>query len=130
MSLSNADILKLAQAWIELYQLPDTSESRGRLFWAYEQLENLVRHDPEDAWHVIQCIRKLDGSDVIISNLAAGPLEDILVAYGTNLIERIEILAKEDPQLCRLLGGVWQNAIPESVWLRIKRIVQERFGST
>ena len=54
--------------------------------------------------------------------LAAGPLEDLLVAHGAQFIDRVEALADHDAQFKKLLGATWQNAMPATLWSRIKAV--------
>jgi hypothetical protein len=112
----------IADAWIRLYHLPVESEERDRNFWAFMRLSDLVRTDPEAAWLVIQEILRKDTGDVILSNLGAGPLEDLLVAHGERVIDRIEERAARDSTFKKLLGVVWKNAMSEHVWKRIKTV--------
>jgi hypothetical protein len=59
----------------------------------------------------------------VLGNLAAGPLEDLLVYQGPLIIDKVEALAAADPAFRRLLSGVWRNQIREDVWERIQRLV-------
>jgi hypothetical protein len=113
---------QIAETWITLYYLPEESEEREKNFWSYERLDELCRDDPEAAWSVIEAILRRDSSDVILSNLGAGPLEDLLAAHGARFIDRIEQRAAKDEKLRKLLGMVWRNEIPEDVWKRIKAV--------
>jgi hypothetical protein len=55
-----------------------------------------------------------------LQHLAAGPLDDLLAAHGSALIERIETEARRNPAFNLLLGGVWQNTMSPDVWGRIQ----------
>src|SRR3954452_24388976 len=72
---------EIADAWIDLHQLPEDSPGRQEKFWSFDRLWELVHDDPEAAWNIIQIIRQ-EGSELILSNLAAGPLEAPLVTHG------------------------------------------------
>jgi hypothetical protein len=63
----------IADAWIKLHHLPEESEERERNFWAFMRLSELIRDDPEAAWSVIGKMLERDTSDVILSNVGAGP---------------------------------------------------------
>jgi hypothetical protein len=91
-------------------------------FWAYSKLCDLCDDDPEICLKAIEIIRSKDGSEKILSNLAAGPLEDLLSQHGEIFIERFEKMAKVDAQFKKLLGAVWQNSIPDHIWKRIKSV--------
>jgi hypothetical protein len=116
------EIQQIAQTWIEIDRLPEDSEELDAKFWAFERLSNLVRHDPEEAWKVIEAMRRLDRSDAILANIAAGPLENLLVYHGDKFIDRFEILAQSDQQFRKLLGAVWQNDMSDALWIRVKAI--------
>jgi hypothetical protein len=70
----------------------------------------------------LDAIRDLDGSDLILSNLAAGPVEDILVLHGEEFIGRVEVWSRRDPQFRKLLGAVWQNDMTDEVWRRLQAV--------
>jgi hypothetical protein len=113
---------EVAEAWIRRHLLPENSAQKDELLWAWEMLDDLIRHSPEEAWRIIELIRTLDGSDIILSNLGAGPLEDLLAKHGPAFIERIEEGARRDEQLRRVLGVVWRNEIRQDIWDRLKAI--------
>ena len=121
MPLDLDEMSKIADAWIELTRLPENSAEREGKFWSWERLHELIDQDPETAWSIIQIIRR-EGSDLVLSNLAAGPLEDLLVAHGKQFIDRLETLAKRDAEFKKLLGAVWQNAMPPNLWKRMKAV--------
>lgn len=58
-------------------------------------------------------------------NLAAGPLETLLVRHGRDVLERVEAEAKSNPSFKDLLDGVWGNAIDEAVWERVQALLRE-----
>lgn len=120
--MTEANLQKIAETWITLYYLPEDSQERRENFWAFNELVGLCNDDPESCWKVIHLIRQLDGNDKILANLAAGPLEDLLVYHGNDFIDRIESLAKKDPQFKKLLGAVWQRDTPDSIWKRVKAV--------
>ena len=70
---------------------------------------------------------KLDSSEKILANIAAGPLEDLLVYHGEKFIDRVEEAAQSDPVFKKMLGAVWQNAIPDDVWNRVKAVAGPSF---
>lgn len=60
-------------------------------------------------------------SDYQLASLASGPLEDLLAKHGGNFIERIERAASNNDKFRETLVGVWQNEIPEDVWIRVEK---------
>lgn len=120
------EIRALAEAGIE-WQLLDRKRGNDPKFWAWQRLHELVWSEPEEAWKVIEAIRQANGSDLIIANLAAGPLEDLLATHGEQFIERVETLSRRDAQFRRLLGGVWRSSISEKVWTRLRAVAGPPF---
>ncbi len=121
------DKQKLVAAWIALHYAKPKSPEYDDNFWAFTALSDLCETNPDLCWELIDEIRRNDGSDVILANLAAGPLEDLLVQHGSRFIERIEKQAKNDEQYRKLLGAMWQNDIPDDVWKRVKRVAGPSF---
>lgn len=94
--------------------------------WAENRLSGLIRQRPidddslQEVWDVLLTISQRSLSDKAIGCFAAGPLEDFLAHHGEAIIERVEVQARCDPDFKHLLGGVWQNAMSETVWKRVQ----------
>lgn len=132
VNVNEADVGELAATWIKLQKAPRDSRQarRDRLdayFWSFEKLGDLIQKDPDAVWEVIQKIRDLDSTDLILANLAAGPVEDLLVYHGERFIDRVVVRARRDPVFRKLLGAVWRNEIPESVWKKLRAIAGPTF---
>ena len=91
--------------------------------WASRRVSEMSRTDPAAALEVIRDIQRRNPPPRVLANLAAGPLEDLLVYKGPEIIDQIEILAQEDPAFRRLLGGVWRNQIHGDVWNRVQALI-------
>lgn len=117
MPLHDDEIRSLSETWIE----------NQLTFWAWKRLDELTESEPEEAWRVIEAIRHTNGTDFILGNLGAGPLEDLLSDHGDQFIDRVEALALRDAQFRKLLGAVWQNRISEKVWSRIRAVAGPSF---
>ena len=94
-------------------------------FEAHAQLDELVSDEPERAWPVIcEIVRRVAPADEdILSYVAAGPLEDLLVRHANTFIDRIEELARRDAHFRRALSGVWGwNRIPSDVRARLNKL--------
>jgi hypothetical protein len=48
-------------------------------------------------------------------------LEDLLAVYGPQFIERVELEAERNARFNHLLGGVWQNEMPQEIWARVQK---------
>lgn len=118
--MSDFDGESLSAAWLAWHHAAKGSSAKDEHFWAFETMADLCHDDPETCFELIEKIRKADGSDWILANLAAGPLEDLLSQHGARFIDRIETLARQDPQMRRLLGGIWRSDIPDAIWHRVQ----------
>ncbi|RXH39853.1 DUF6869 domain-containing protein [Bradyrhizobium zhanjiangense] len=67
-------------------------------------------------------ILKIEANPVLLSLLAAGPLEDVISA-GT--IDRIEREARVNERFRDLLGGVWYYRAPDDVRTRLDALIGE-----
>ena len=119
----------LIDTWIARYKVKGESENFGEdsTYWAYKELDDICRNEPDLCWELILEILRSDQSSRVLSNLAAGPLEDLLVRHGTEIIARIESQAKKDPLFNHLLGGVWKNAISDEVWDRLQAVTKAKW---
>jgi len=92
------------------------------LLWAWEEVDELVHSKPQKAWEFILKILEADSSETILSNLAAGPLEDLLSEHGEKFIDEVELKARQNPKFTKLIMGVWQGSMSAQVWSRIKAL--------
>lgn len=111
---------ELVEAWIALCRLDPKSEARDAHFWAFEALDDMVRDDPERALAVVVAIQDRDGSMAVLANVAAGPLEDLLVYHGERMVDRIVALGRSNQRFRTMLQMVWKNAMSDAVWDRIQ----------
>ena len=124
-------IEKVAEEW-RVHTLRFGQESYDPDLSAFE-LDNLCHDDPELALQVIlRIIMSVDSKDLsatsendaktLLSNLGAGPLEDLLVYHGTRVIDIIERSAREDKRVAWTLGNTWRNSIPREIWERVQKV--------
>lgn len=124
---AKVDMPKLVKDWIALQYAEAGSQTHKDNFWAFTTLSDWCEEAPDLCWEAVGEIRRTDGSDKILANLASGPLEDLLVQHGPQYIDAIEKLASHDEQFRKLLGAVWQNNIADDVWVRLKRVAGPTF---
>jgi hypothetical protein len=120
--------LKLAKAWIA--HTKEFRETRGDTehWWAAEKIWEMERNEPESLWTLILLIHSSAPEDaVIVENLAAGPLEMLLVHHGSKMIGLVEEEAERNLRFANLLGGVWKNQMTDEIWARVQA-VQDRVG--
>ena len=94
-------------------------EPSKELIWASSELFDAVLHDPDSAWQLILDIIKKDSSEMILSDVGAGPLEDLLSYHAERFIDRVEAEARTNQAFRTALSGVWQSDIPGAIWARI-----------
>ena len=122
-----AECERVARDWVALQYAARRSATYDELFLAWEQLDDLVHHDPETAWVIIGLIWQLDQTEKVLASLAAGPVEDLLVYHGELIIDRAVATARQEPVFRKLLGAVWRNRIAAPVWARLRQIADPSF---
>jgi hypothetical protein len=128
VSYGSESLHRIAEGWLAYQRSAQTGPSgvvqlppSDAHFEFVEQVDELVRSEPEFAWLVIQTIFAASQNDLERACLAAGPLEDLLAKHGEVFIERIEKAAAADDDFRELLVGVWRNVIAPQVWERLQR---------
>jgi hypothetical protein len=117
---------KVVSDWIALQHLGHSHEKADALWYAWEAVYQATTDDPDSLWTFILDALRSDSSGHLMSNLAAGPLEDLLSAHGPAYIERIEAEARSNPLFASLLGGVWQSDIRDDIWARVQAVWDRR----
>lgn len=116
------EIEKIAKAWIEMWSYEVNAPERDNYEWV-EDFEYEATHEkPENGLKMILEILAHNPNDRVIEVLAAGPLEDLLAYHGETIIEKIEEEAESNKSFANLLGGVWQNMMPNHIWERIQKV--------
>ncbi|KAA9002259.1 hypothetical protein FJU31_05130 [Stenotrophomonas cyclobalanopsidis] len=113
MTSDEARIAKIAEARVQFNRLAIRVRERNSLVETLDQVDDIIRRDPAEGWMFIQAVRQMDLDTSLLSNLAAGPLEDFLIAHGETEIARVEHLAERDTAFRYLLGLIWKNAMPD-----------------
>ena len=115
------ELNEIVNAWIAAEEAEQGSPVSESNWWAVSQvIDWSLERQGERLWEFITAAYKRDLSDKVISSLAAGPLEDLLAKQGPEFIERVEELARKDPQFNYLLGGVWRNTMTDEIWQRVQ----------
>jgi hypothetical protein len=114
-------IPQLARAWVEQYSKSD--RDRDDNFFVLLDFERDLREDdPDRAIDLILKILDIETNPVLLSMLAAGPLEDVI---SMNTIDRIEREAAVNKRFHDLLGGVWYFRAPEELKARLDALIGE-----
>lgn len=122
MNHDDINFSHLAESWIADWEIRRPDNNRSEPSPSIDIVSNFhLEGEHEALWKfVIETYRK-PMSQRVFAILAAGPLEDLLVYFGSEYIDRVEMLARKDSKFNELLGGVWKNAIMDEVWERITR---------
>jgi hypothetical protein len=59
---------------------------------------------------------------MVLTRIAAGPVEGFLGRFDEQVIERIEEQAANDSLFRRVLTGVWKHGMSDAVWDRVQAI--------
>ena len=121
LDCANMSTGALARAWVEQYSRSERDQD-DNLFAIMEFERDLREDDPDGTIDLILEILKIEANPVLLSLLAAGPLEDVISA-GT--IDRIEREARVNERFRDLLGGVWYYRAPDDVKTRLDALVGE-----
>jgi len=112
-------VAELARAWVEQYS--KSERDRDDNFFAMMDYESELREeDPDKAIELIVEILKIETNPVMLSLLAAGPLEDVI---SMETIDRIEREASVNKRFHDLLGGVWYYRAPDELKARLDALV-------
>jgi hypothetical protein len=95
------DAEELAIAYLQYFE-----SKRKEDWWAWSDVDGLVRRDAERGWEVTRMLVNKSASDEALAFVAAGPLEDLLKKHGPAVIDRIEDECRENDRLRMALSGV------------------------
>lgn len=76
-------------------------------FWAWGEVNDLVRDEPERGWEAILALLRASDTEDALVDIGCGPLEDLVRRRPAELIEPVERLARADPRFRFSLGCVW-----------------------
>jgi hypothetical protein len=110
---------KLIEDWVRCQE--EGAGAPASRFAAWEKVEELVHTDPEVGWSIVLRLVEESPDDLVLSNVAAGPLEDLLVKHGDAILDRVEEQARRDPKFRRCLTGVW--GLPSAIRDRLAKYI-------
>jgi hypothetical protein len=110
----------LAHAEAVAHQRKDTS------FWAFNELSDLIRDDPDGAWQITVELVGRASDDETLGYVAAGALEDLLSQHPVAMIGRVESRARQDARFRKAVARVWGwTRIPKDIRARLDIVVAE-----
>ena len=114
-------LAELARAWVEQYSRSDRDQD-DNLFAIMDFERDLREENPDRMIDLILEILKIETNPVLLSVLAAGPLEDVI---SLKTIDRIEREAQANKRFHDLLGGVWYYRASDELKMRLDALVGE-----
>lgn len=108
----------LVAGW--LAQTPRPPRARDDEMWAGEALYDLLSRRPDLLLEFIHAVLAAGPDDFQEANLAAGPLEDLLIRHGPAFIAEIELTARREPRFRRLLAATFRAGMPSDLWRRVR----------
>lgn len=124
MPMTARDRQRLAASWLQMQTTPELGATREDLAWVVEKVWDLCDDAPNDAFEFVLAVLDRDASHATLAILCAGPLEALLRRHGPRIIGRVERRARRDPNFARLLGYVWQSALPKTIWARVQHVCE------
>ena len=96
------DANELASAYLRYFE-----SKRKEDWWAWNDVDDLVRRDAERGWEITRVLVNKSSSDEALAYVAAGPLEDLLKRHGLAVIDRIDNESEINDRLRVALSGVY-----------------------
>jgi hypothetical protein len=125
--LEPSDWDSFAQAWIAELREPRTTDSEAASSEEKWDVGGSVTQmnftaTPEQQWQFILLAMKYAEADEELSHVAAGPVEYLLGWHGEQYIDAVEYEAERNPTFARMLTGVWEYKMTETVWQRVQAL--------
>ena len=118
--VDSRNLRELAKAYCRKYSSTEAANNMAD-FHIFEEASDLVKENPASAYVFILQVLAEKPNDFAFANLAAGPLEDLLVFHGEEMIDAVEKEAKQNPDFDDLLGGVWLGRMKPDIAERVAR---------
>lgn len=106
----------VARYWLINWNDSTTATEKELNSWVNDALYSAMQCDADYALSIVEAIHEQDATQSRIEAFAAGPVEDLLVYHGQEVIDRVIARASKDPAFARVLGGVWKRDMEDSVW--------------
>ena len=96
------------------------SHPTGFDFWAWEMARDLIEDDPPEAWLLILALLHDAPDDGVFGSVAAGELEEFVLAHAADYIARIEEEARGNSRLKSALSYLYAWKLPPELFDRIE----------
>lgn len=116
---------ELTKSWIRFHDVEGNLGEHDPDFWSFDCLSDWCDVRPDYAWDAIIKIYSTRPSEKVLSNLAAGPIEDLIVHHGQIVLGWIDQYCNHDANFVKVLQMVWRNAIEADVWAELTRLIKK-----
>jgi len=96
------------------------SHPTGFDFWAWEVARNLIEDDPTEAWLLVLELVRRAHDEGVLHVVAAGELEEFLLAHAADFIDRIEEEARGNSRLKSALSYLYVWTLSPTLFGRIE----------
>ena len=116
------DCDELIAIWIKAQALDPEAEDYEKASWAVDELLEMEQKNPEGVWALIPKIIEYDSSEKTLGALGAGLIEDLLVHYGADFIDRIVAFASTCESFKKALAYTFldEDDVPPEVFNKFK----------
>jgi hypothetical protein len=96
------------------------SQPTGFDFWAWQVARNLINDDPTEAWLLILALLHNAPDDGVLGSVAAGELEEFVLAHAADFIDRIEDEARRNSRFKSALSYLYVWRLSPELFDRIE----------
>ncbi|PYM54130.1 MAG: hypothetical protein DMD77_24395 [Candidatus Rokuibacteriota bacterium] len=101
-------------------------ERKDTNFWAFNELADLMRDDPDGAWQIMGELVARASDEETLGYVDAGALEDLICKHPGAMIDRVESRARQDARFRKAVARVWGwTRIPKEIRARLDMLVAE-----
>ena len=111
---------ELANGWVALQYAHQADNASREHISVGKELGRLAHEEPAVCLDLIVEVIRLDSGELVLSNVAAGPLENVIAENGSVVVDEIERLAREDAAFKKALSLVWPRDTSD-IWRRVER---------
>lgn len=112
---------RLAEALLQWCRHEVNTPQHRENSWAFDCMETFVADAPHQALQIILSALPRFQEDAEIAVFAAGPVENLIVKHGPEIIDSVENEAAANERFRYLLSGIWgRSGIDPRVWRRLQ----------
>jgi hypothetical protein len=118
----STDFAEFAEVYLREYNAVQNSQRIAGRATVY--LDNLVNSDPQNALELLAAIIECCNNNKEIKHIAAGPLENLFVYHGYEVINAIKEKADCSEKFQLALSGVWLDEEDDAIFSQWFQLMQ------